>query len=144
LSVALDANLLLYASDRSSDFHERATQVVTEYATGDEIVYLFWPVAMAYLRIATHPGVFESPLSPQAARDNVASLVSRRNVRSPGEGPDFWRVFDTVAARLPVRGNLVPDAHVVALMRQYDVKSIVSHDRDFRKFDGIETVDPFV
>lgn len=28
-------------------------------------------------------------------------------------------------------------------MRQYEVKTILSHDRDFRKFDGIKVVDPF-
>jgi hypothetical protein len=41
------------------------------------------------------------------------------------------------------RGNLVPDAHLVALMRQYGVSTIVSHDRDFRMFDGIRVHDPF-
>lgn len=41
------------------------------------------------------------------------------------------------------RGNLVPDAHLVALMHQYGVRTIISHDRDFKKFDGIRVEDPF-
>jgi hypothetical protein len=40
-------------------------------------------------------------------------------------------------------GNLVPDAHVVALMLEHDVGAIWTHDRDFRRFDGIEVRDPF-
>ena len=44
---------------------------------------------------------------------------------------------------LIVRGNLVPDAHVVALMRQHGVSTIWSHDRDFVKFPGISVRDPF-
>jgi uncharacterized protein len=40
------------------------------------------------------------------------------------------------------RGNLVPDAHVVALMLQHDVPTIYTHDRDFRRFDGIDVIDP--
>jgi predicted nucleic acid-binding protein len=43
----------------------------------------------------------------------------------------------------PVRGNLVPDAHLVALMRQHGVSTIWSHDRDFLKFPGIKVQDPF-
>jgi uncharacterized protein len=42
-----------------------------------------------------------------------------------------------------VRGNLVPDAHLVALMRENEVVSIWTHDRDFRKFEGIRVSDPF-
>ncbi len=144
MSVALDANLLVCASDRSSELNERAVETLTALATGNEIVYLFWPVAMAYLRIATHPAVFESPLPPDEARANIAALLGRGNVRAPGEGRDFWRAFGTVADSLPLRGNLVPDAHIVALMRQYGVETIVSHDRDYRKFDGIKLRDPFL
>ena len=44
---------------------------------------------------------------------------------------------------LVIRGNLVPDAHLVALMRQHGVRTIWTHDRDFRKFNGIRVVDPF-
>jgi predicted nucleic acid-binding protein len=39
---------------------------------------------------------------------------------------------------------LVPDAHLVALMRENGVRRIWTSDRDFRRFDGIEARDPFV
>jgi uncharacterized protein len=48
-----------------------------------------------------------------------------------------------VAGAVPVRGNLVPDAHIVALMRQHGVSTIWSHDRDFLEFKGISVRDPF-
>jgi predicted nucleic acid-binding protein len=51
-------------------------------------------------------------------------------------------VFREIAGPATVRGNLVPDAHLVALMRQNDVSTIYSHDRDFRRFDGLEVIDP--
>ena len=52
-SYLLDANALLYASDRSSDRHERARRFVETSAAGPEILCLAWPTLMAYLRIAT-------------------------------------------------------------------------------------------
>ncbi len=143
MSVALDTNVLLHASDTASKFHPQAQLTLREFANGTEIVYLFWPVVMGYLRIATHPAIFESPLAPDDAFANIEALVSRPNVRTPGEDDGFWQLFRAAGEDVTARGNLVPDAHVATLMQQCGVRTIVSHDRDFRKFEGIRVVDPF-
>ncbi len=143
MSAAIDANVLLYASDRASPLHERALEEVERRATGPEPLYLFWPVTIAYLRIATHPAIFDSPLAFSDAARNVGRLLGRSHVHSPGEGDGFWRTFAETAADGGVSGNLVPDAHLVGLMRQYGVRTIVTRDRDFRRFDGIRAHDPF-
>lgn len=63
MTVTLDANVVLFASDAASEPDDRALALVEELAAGPELVYLFWPTIMAYLRIATHPAVFERPLA---------------------------------------------------------------------------------
>lgn len=143
MSVTADANLLLYASDDSSPWHDPAREVLDQLSRGPDLLYLFWPVLMSYLRISTHPRVFQAPLTPEEAMGNVEELLTLRHVRTPGEGEDFWSSYRAVARAAVVRGNLVPDAHLVALMRGYGVTVIWSHDRDFRKFDGIRPRDPF-
>jgi uncharacterized protein len=140
---ALDANVLLYASDTASEFHERARRFIDDIATGSEIVYVFWPTAMAYLRISTHPAIFATPLEPDDAMANLGSLLDLPHVKTPGEGPRFWPSFIEVAKDGPLRGNIVPDAHLVALMREHGVRVLWSNDRDFRRFGGIEIRDPF-
>ncbi len=90
MSYTLDANLLLYASDESSPYHERSRELLREAALGPEIVYLFWPTIMAYLRIATHPAVFRLPLSMAEAIGNIDALIGRAHVRTPGEQESFW------------------------------------------------------
>jgi len=142
VSLALDANLLLYASDRGSPFHDRARVALDEAVGGPEIVYVFWPVVMAYLRIATHPSIFGRPVQPHLARRNVQDLLAVPHVVAPGEQDGFWPRFDEVAREADVRGNLVPDAHLVALMVQHRVKTLWSNDRDFRRFPQIEVHDP--
>jgi predicted nucleic acid-binding protein len=42
-----------------------------------------------------------------------------------------------------VRGNDVPDAHLAALLRQHDVPTLCTNDRDFRKYPFLEVVNPF-
>jgi uncharacterized protein len=48
-----------------------------------------------------------------------------------------------VTAGTVVRGNLVLDAHLVALMQENGISTLWSHDRDFRKFEGLRIRDPF-
>ena len=36
-----------------------------------QVFYLAWPTIMGYLRIATHPGIFTAPLSPDEALENI-------------------------------------------------------------------------
>ena len=143
MSAAIDVNPLVYASDTSSPFHEAALAFVESLAAGRELVYLFWPTAMAYLRIVTHPSIFASPLSSREAVANLTSLLGVPHVRSPGEDASFWTTFGAVADEVAPRGNLVPDAHVVALMRAYGVEGIWTRDRDYLKFDGVRVLDPF-
>lgn len=142
MSATVDANVLLYGVDTSSPFHDANRLLLERLVVGPELLYLFWPTLIAYLRIATHPAIFEAPLEPGLARDNVEDLVSRPNVRTPGEQPRFWPVLRQVMTGHVVRGNLVSDAHVVALMRQHDVDTIWTSDRDFRRFDRIRVLDP--
>jgi toxin-antitoxin system PIN domain toxin len=143
VSATLDANLLLYASDEASPFHERAHQLLAELAAGPAIVYVLWPTVMAYLRLSTHPSIFARPLSPEEASANIERLLRLPQVQSPGEQEGFWDVYRGVAADVDARGNLVPDAHLVSLMIQNGVRTVWTHDRDYRKFTGIEARDPF-
>jgi uncharacterized protein len=143
VSVTLDANVLLYASDEGSPFHERARRFLEGVAAGPGIVYLFWPTLMAYLRLATHPAVFDRPLAPERAHANVESLVSLPHVQTAGEQERFWDVYRRVSDDVGARGNLVPDAHLASLMIQNGVRTMWTHDRDYRKFTGIEVRDPF-
>jgi uncharacterized protein len=143
LSVTVDANVLLYASDESSPFHTRARALLDRVANGDELVYLFWPTVMAYLRIATHPAVFETPLPPADAVANIESLLEQPNVQTAGEQDRFWPLYLRLAREADARGNLVSDAHLVALMAENGVRTIWTHDRDYRRFPSVEPLDPF-
>jgi toxin-antitoxin system PIN domain toxin len=143
VSVTVDANVLLYASNEQSPRHEAARGLLERLAAGPGLVYLFWPVAMAYLRIVTHPGIFENPLEPRIARANLGALLERPHMRSPGDATGFWAVYRDTVGQDVVRGNLVSDSHIAALMRQHGVGTIWTSNRDFRRFPDITARDPY-
>lgn len=143
MSCSLDVNVLLYASDQASDRHGRARRFLEARAVGPEILCLAWPTLMSYLRIATHPRIFSAPLSPEEALGNISTLIALPHVRAVSELDGFMDAYRHVAGETPVRGNLVPDAHVAAILLQHGVRTLYTNDRDFRKFPSLDVRDPF-
>lgn len=142
MSAAIDTNILLYASNSRSELFETAHALIERLGRGPELLYLFWPVAMGFLRLSTNPAIAESPLSPSEALSLLSGLIERNHVRTPGEAPNFLTVYRETASP-GTRGKDVTDAHIAALMRQHGVSTIYTRDRDFRRFDGIRIEDPF-
>jgi toxin-antitoxin system PIN domain toxin len=143
MSYSLDVNLLLYASDRSSARHDDARKFLESCVEGPELLYVAWPTLMSYVRIATHPNIFAAPLSPGEAFGNVDALLAMSHVRPVSELDDFADAYKRVTEGLVVRGNLVPDAHLAAILFQHGVRMLYSSDRDFRKFATLDVRDPF-
>ena len=142
MSYSLDVNLLLYASDRSSPFYERAGTFLQECVADSELCYVAWLTVMSYVRMSTHPRIFTHPLSPTEALKNINMLLSLPHVQTLSEGEGFLTVYEEITSEIPVRGNLVPDAHLVALLKQYDVKTLYTTDTDFRKFAWLSVRNP--
>jgi toxin-antitoxin system PIN domain toxin len=140
VSATVDVNVLVYASNTTDPAHEQARDLLERLVADRDLVYLFWPALLGYLRIVTHPAILPRPLAPRLALSNVEQLLALPHVRAPGEAAGFWQEFRTVAGDHP-RGNDVPDAHLAALMRQQEVRVIYTRDRDFRRFHGIEIRD---
>lgn len=142
MSITVDANVLVYASNEADPMHEAALGFVEQIAEGPALVHLFWPVIAGYLRVVTHPAILPRPLSGREAVRNIDALLARPHIRAVGELEGFWDVFRETAGD-GARGNDFPDAHLVALMRQHGVSTIFTRDRGFRRFDGIAVRDPF-
>lgn len=143
MSYSIDVNVLLYASDSTSPRHLKAIRFLEQRASDPDLWCIAWATLMAFLRISTHPRVFAHPLSPGEALGSVASLLQLPRVRVLSEGDGFLESYREVTAHVPVRGNLVSDAHLVSLLRQHGVRKLYTADRDFRKFEFIEIEDPF-
>ncbi len=144
MSFALDTNILLYASDSGSPHHKKASYFLEECMKKDELCCLGWPTVMGYLRIATHPSIFGKPLTPDEAMANIGTLLSLPHMRFLSEEERFWDIYLEITAEVSTRGNLVPDAHLAAILREHGVKKLYSHDRDFLKFSFLDVRDPVV
>ena len=142
MSISVDANILVYASNDVDPAHETADSLMAKLAEGPEIVYLFWPTVIAYLRIVTHPSILPHPLTPDEATANIQRLTERPHVRSVGESSGFWRLYLDSGGQKS-RGDAVPDTHLASLMRENGVRILYTRDKGFRRFDFLDVRDPF-
>ena len=143
MSFAVDVNVLLYASDTASPYAARAADFLAERASGREVFCLAWPTILTYLRVVTHSAILANPLFPERAMDNVEALVRVPHVRLLAAEEGFWDIYRELARAVPVRGNLVPDAHLAALLRQHGIRTLYTNDSDFRKFSFLDVRNPF-
>ena len=144
MSYSIDTNLLLYASDESSPHHRAARRFLERRSDDPDLLCLAWPVLLSYQRIATHPRIFSRPLTPQEALENVEALLGLPRVRLLVEEEKFLDVYREVTGGVVVRGNLVPDAHLAAILSQHGVRTLYTVDADFKKFPFLNLRNPLV
>jgi len=143
MSATVDVNVLLHATDTDTPEHAQAQRLIRRLRAGPALTTLFWPVLLSYLRIATNPRVYDRPLAPADAIMVIDGLLAVSAVRVVGEDANTWSTYKHLDIGQPIRGDLVPDAVIVAMMLTHGVSTIYTRDRGFRRFDGIRVVDPF-
>ena len=141
--IALDTNVLVYARRSEAPHHERAHKLLASLAEGEEPWALPWPCVYEYVRVVTHPRVFDPPSDLGKVLDDLASLLESPSLSLLGEGPTHLAWFFEVVGDGAAAGNLAHDAHIAALCREHGVRELWSADRDFRRFVGLQARDPF-
>lgn len=139
--MLVDANLLLYARDAESPFHERARRWLTEHLNGPVRIGLPWPSLVAFVRIGTHPRAYERPLSPRQAWEQVEDWLGAPASWVPAPTPAHAEVLGGLIRRYDLRGNILSDAHLAALAIEHGL-SLASADTDFARFSELRWVDP--
>jgi hypothetical protein len=89
----IDANLLLYAYNASSNHHSRAMKWLEGVFSSTQPVGLAWVVILAFLRITTNLRAFERPLSEREAVAIVSQWLNRPAVRVFDPGPRHWDIY---------------------------------------------------
>ena len=142
MSYSIDANILLFASNTEATEHREAISFLRGRPKVADLLCLTWPAIMAYQRIATHPAIFQKPLSSTEAWQNIEALLALPRTRVLAEEEGFEKLYQDLTCGLNIKGNLVPDAHIAALLRQHGVERIYTADSDFRKFTFLEVINP--
>jgi toxin-antitoxin system PIN domain toxin len=139
--VLVDANILLYAIDSRSRFHESARLWLEDALNGSRRIALPWPSLTAFLRIVTHPRALAAPLASTDAWSFVADWLAAPATWVPEAGRGYAEILERLVCELELRGNLVSDAALAALAIEHGL-AVVSADSDFARFRELTWINP--
>jgi toxin-antitoxin system PIN domain toxin len=140
---AVDTNILVYAAVAAVPQHKKARDTLRALAEGPGAWALPWPCCYEFLRIVTHPRVYKPPMSVSAALGFLRPLLASPSLRVLHESERHFAVLERLLAQSGVSGNLIHDAHIAALCEEHGVGRLITADRDFARFPGLVTWNPF-
>ncbi len=140
---AIDTNVLIYSEITSSAHHRKARDLLTRLAEGATPWAIPWPCLYEFLRVVTHPRVFHPPVAIDIALEDLGRLLASPSLVLLAETQHHLRVLEAVVSQSAAAGNLIHDAHIVALCLEHGISELVTGDRDFTRFTGLHIVNPF-
>ena len=137
--TAVDTNILVYAHREELPQHRAAYERLRALAEGDSL----WGIPVfclgEFVRIITHPKLFDPPYSADEACEALERLLEAPGLRVLHPGPGFPTLFADAVRNANAIGNLVFDAQIVAVCRETGVSALITEDRDFARFSGFKT-----
>ena len=140
--ILVDANLLVYAANRSAPESAAAGAWLDDQLSGIERVGLPWNVILAFIRLSSSRAVTPNPVTPLDAWNRVeADWLSRRNVWIPEPGPSHRRILGALLPGPSMSSRHVADAHLAALAIEHGL-TLCSADGGFANFPGLSWMNP--
>ncbi len=128
-----DVNVLIYAHREEDPDHPFYQNWLEDLINGPEPFALSPLVAVAFVRIVTHPSFSSSPTPLPQALSVIDSLRSSPHHRSPGPGPHHWDLTKLLCEKTSATGKRVADAQHAALAIENGC-AWVTRDPDFQEF----------
>lgn len=136
-----DVNVLVYAFRQDSPHHETCRKWLEDLISADGSYAVTGLALSGFLRVVTHPAVFNQPSSLRAALKFTRALRDQPNCLVISPGARHWGIFERLCRESNARGNLIPDAYLAALAIEAGCE-FATLDRDFGQFAGLRTVNP--
>jgi len=139
--ILVDTNILLYAEDKLSPYHEEARLWWDTQLSGESLVCLCWPVIIAFIRLSTNRRVFRHPLIIKQAVQRVESWMNQPCIRIIFPTESHWQIVKSMLQEGQATANLVPDGHLAALAVEHGCE-LNSTDSDFSRFPKLKWKNP--
>lgn len=131
-----DVNVLVYAHRGDAPDHDLYRLFIEGLVNGREAYGVAELVLSGFIRIVTHPKIFDPPSPLDAALEFAEQLRDQPNAVVVAPGRRHWDIFTSLCADARVKGNLVADAYLAALAIESGSEWLTT-DRDFTRFPGL-------
>jgi len=139
--LLLDVNVWVYAHREDAPRHAEHKTFVETLLGGIEPFGLSTQVMSGFLRVVTHPRIFDPPTPLSIALQFAESIIGHPHALPVSPGERHWEIFVDLCRKVDARGNLVPDAYFAALAIESG-NVWVTTDRDYSRFPGLDWKHP--
>ena len=136
-----DVNIFVYAHREDSEHHASYLEWLSNLINSDEAFAVSELVLSGFLRIVTHPKIFNPPSSLDDALEFINAIREQDNCRVVSPGERHWDIFQKLCKESNARGNLIPDAYHAALAIESGCEWITA-DRGFGRYQGLRWRSP--
>jgi toxin-antitoxin system PIN domain toxin len=131
-----DVNVLVYAHREDTPDHPAYRAWLESVINSDQAYATADLVLSGFVRVVTHPRVFDRPSTLETALAFVAEVRNQPNCVLVQPGPRHWTIFERLCREANAKGNLIPDAYLAALAIETGSEWITT-DRDYSRFSGL-------
>ena len=131
-----DVNILVYAHREDAPLHTQSLQWLEILINSDEAFAMSELVFSGFLRIVTHPKIFNPPSSLLDALSFIKQIRNQSNCVIVSPQDRHWDIFTKLCVDANAKGNLIPDAYHAALAIETG-STWITTDRDFSRFPGL-------
>ena len=135
--IVPDINLLIFAYNDGSPFHDDSRCWWDGLLNGTEIIGMPWVVSTGFIRLIAGPTVLIPPWSPAAAVQQVREWLDLEHIITLNPGGRHLELLEQCLGVAGATGTLAPDAHIAALALEYGAEVHTHNARDFRRFPGL-------
>ena len=139
--MLMDVNVLVYAHREDVRDH-RAYRDWLESVINTNVAYGYSDLVLSgFIRVVTHPKVFETPSSLEVAIAFAQQLRTMEHAVCLSPGSSHWDLFLRCAQSISAQGNDIADAYHAALALEWDCDWVTT-DKGFRRFKGLRVRHP--
>jgi toxin-antitoxin system PIN domain toxin len=137
----MDVNVLVYAHREDTVNHSACHQWLESIIIGRASFGYSALVLSGFLRIVTHPKIFEIPSALSSALCFVEQIRTLPNAVCLAPGSMHWKIFMEFMEQINATGNNIPDAYHAALAMEWGCEWVTT-DKGFKRFKGLKVRSP--
>lgn len=140
----LDTNVLVYAADAGSPFHDAARQLRDRGVRGEIPLVVSPQVLLEFFAVITNPRRVHTPRPPQEASAEMAKYMRSRRIRTIYPGPDILQRVLALHAQHPhVARQDIFDLALIATMLANRIVHIYTYNQQhFTPFQELTVLTP--
>ena len=137
----MDVNIFVYAHRKDITDHLDYKNWLESVLNSDDFYGISELALSGFLRIVTHPKVFNTPSSLDEAIQFTQQIRNNPNAINITPKERHWRIFKNLICTTQAKGNLIPDAYHAALAIESGCQWVTT-DKGFKRFKGLKTQHP--